>query len=199
MRFIVAKSLKQEVVQIQHKITVFEGIGGSGKTTLIKNIYDSLHIRYVHEDNHELPTTVHPDDMERHFVQRALERFKTESVHPDKIVFDRSYLSAMAVMYAKQDGTLTPYLAHLVDFTLQDKTYFIDKLVICCIDPIHAISRRNHRDTALHPIWGNERLMRYANEFFQKKADAFAGETLYVNTTFPFTESEIERLRERLI
>lgn len=168
-------------------ISIFEGIGGSGKTTIINLLRGRLpNLDYVHEDRSPAPKSALQEELNEYFINRNLDSMH-EEVKKMKggknIIFDRSYISAIAIAYAqsKKFGHHLN-LQEKIDYVEKKKEFYIDNLFICLCESKKAVSRRTKRDGFEHPIWSDIILGDYMNEFYIQQGNLFAKNVVFLNS-----------------
>lgn len=169
------------------KINFFEGIGGSGKTTIInllKKREPSLF--YIHEDRDPAPDFINIDDLNRYFLKRNILRMNMElkNIGEEKsIVFDRSYISAIAVAYGMARKKHTSFdLEEHIQYVKDLGGIESDNLIICLCEANKAVNRRTNRDGFVHPIWSDITLVNHMNDFYIYHGSEFSKRTIYLNS-----------------
>ncbi len=168
-------------------VTVFEGIGGSGKTTVINLLKKrEKSFTYFHEDRDPAPQSISQEEIDDYFLRRNInvmnsQMFKLED--SSSLVFDRSYISAIAVAYSKSRLSGREYsLVNAINYIRQSSTRQIDNLVVCLCEASKSVARRTERDGFTHPLWSNIDLVRGINTFYLENAPLFSNNVLYLNT-----------------
>lgn len=174
--------------QLCKTINIFEGIGGSGKTTVINLLLAvEKNLHYVHEDRDPPPSDLSPWQVDKYYLHRNIVRMNEEVKKVgslQSIIFDRSYISSIAVAYGKAmkigaSIDIEGNLEYISSFSENE----IDTLFVCLCEAKKAVARRTKRDFGVaHPIWSDVKLVDYVNQFYLNYGFRFARKVVYLNT-----------------
>ncbi len=171
-------------------IVGFEGMGGSGKSTLIGLVNRISPVRSVYECRDEPPAGCDPD---RWYLEETLRTFDTYATTGDLYLFDRSFIATLGVTYAKMRlGIITPERHQELLDVVGDRR--LDGLVLCLAPTETVLQRRNKRDGNTHPLWGDPVMMAQFDAFIRTEAPKYAHHTRVMNTGETLTDEEIGRL-----
>ncbi len=176
---------------------VFEGIGGSGKTTLIQGLNKKLKLPYIHDRNISIPKE--SQNVDSLYLSQNILELELLNKKESQYLLDRSYLSCLAIIYAKERlGIKTS--ANLKDARKRCEKHPYPNLIICHTNPFSlAIQRRHERDGESHNIWENFDLMKYANEYFINYGPDFSYKSQLIDTSEPVPQKIIDQTLEALI
>ena len=171
-------------------IVGFEGLGGSGKSTLIRLIKKISPVLSMRECRSEPPCSC---DVDQWYLNENLRVFDKYVNNPELRLFDRSFIATLGVTYAKmRSGAITPQRHR--EFLREVGGRQLDGLVLCIVPMDVALHRRNRRDGLTHPLWGDPAMMAYFDEFMRNEADRYACRTRVMGTGTKLTDENIVQL-----
>lgn len=185
------------------KIIVLEGIPGTGKTTLAKDLaastrslYYSEHIflNEIFEYNSQ-----HTLDSESIYLLHWEVKWRISQLIKKTCIFDRNHLSTLAYNYAKSKiennksyflTVLSWYQESLRTGVLKEPDFYF----ILDIDPSTSLSRQPQ---SRNKIWGTEEGLNYSRDFY-KNFESFLDIGTHVEITRLMATEPIAITREKL-
>ena len=181
-------------------IVAFEGIGGSGKTTLIQKLNEEFNFNYLREAR-EILNPVSYRNKDLLFLKLHLEYTMRLQNTIDNYFFDRTYLSSLAVINAKVIENKLPLtvLKEANDIVFKANIVPFSLLIICYVDPSLAIQRRDDRDKKKHDLWSDKTLVQHISNYYLEKIPKFAyKKKVVINTSSFYYDKNLSLIKRYL-